>query len=142
MRFLVVTILLVAGMTVYAAEGKGDLDKLQGTWARVSEVKDGKASPEEAVKKTKLTIKGDKYTLRMGDDKRSGTLKVDASKSPATIDIMSEDGPNKGKTLQGIYKVEGDTLTYCIAPPGRERPTAFESKSGSGVMLYVNKREK
>ncbi len=133
--------LLVGGLALAAEAGK-DLDKLQGTWVRVSVVRDGKEVPADQFKNSKLTIQGDKYTLDEGKDKRSGTFKVDASKTPHTLDIISDAGPNKGKTLKGIYKIEGDTFTYCVAGPGKDRPTEFSSKEGSGHTLLVNKREK
>ena len=50
-------------------------------------------------------------------------------------------GPEKGKTYPGIVKVERDLQTVCFAPPGKQRPTAFESKPGSGNLLQVWKRK-
>jgi uncharacterized protein (TIGR03067 family) len=133
--------LLVGGLT-FAAEADKDLDKLQGTWVRVSVVRDGKEVPADDLKNIRLTIKGDKYTLDEGKEKRSGTFKLDASKAPRRLDIVSDAGPNKGKTLKAIYKIEGDTFTYCVAGPGKDRPTEFSSKEGSGHTLLVNKHEK
>ena len=60
----------------------------------------------------------------------------------ATIDLVPGKGRYEGKTLPGIYKLEGDTLTIAFAEPGKDRPTAFESKAGSGVVLVVHKRAK
>ena len=50
--------------------------------------------------------------------------------------------PAKGVTLKGIYKFEGETLTICYSGIGKERPTEFASKAGSGAMLFVQKKEK
>jgi uncharacterized protein (TIGR03067 family) len=133
--------LLVAGLAL-AEEGGKDLKQLQGTWVRASEEKNGQKTPVAELKNTRLTLKGDQYTLDDGKQKRTGTFKLDESKTPKTLDIVSGEGPNKGKTLKAIYKIEGDTFTYCVAPPDQDRPTEFSGKAGSGHTLLVNKREK
>lgn len=38
--------------------------------------------------------------------------------------------------------MEGETLTIAFAMPGKDRPTAFESKAGGGVVLVVHKKVK
>ena len=48
----------------------------------------------------------------------------------------------KGKTTLSIYEIEGDTLKICSVEPGKDRPTEFSSKPGSGHFLRVFKREK
>jgi uncharacterized protein (TIGR03067 family) len=141
MRWASLLLVLSAGL-VFAAEGGKDLDKLQGTWNRESGEVDGKPAPAEEIRNGKLTISGDKYTLTIGEQKRSGTLKLDEKKTPKTIDIISAEGPNKGKALLGIYELKGDTFRYCLARPGKDRPTEFSAEAGSGHMLYVNKRSK
>jgi uncharacterized protein (TIGR03067 family) len=136
--------LIHLGMTVawvyLAASDGGDLDRLQGTWKRVSVISDGKDYPEAAAKQ-QLIIKGDSYTIKaQGQNDQEGTLKLDPAREPKQLDIMPSTGPNQGKILKGIYKLEGDRFTTCIAPPGKDRPTEFASKPGSGHGLFVNER--
>jgi uncharacterized protein (TIGR03067 family) len=140
-RIALVVVALFAGF-VFAGEGKTDLDKIQGTWVRASVERDGKPASADELKNTRLTLKGDKYTLDDGKEKRTGTFKLDATKTPKTLDIIADSGPNKGKTLKAIYKIEDDTFTYCVAGPDKDRPTEFSGKEGSGHTLLVNKREK
>ncbi len=146
MRPVVATLIVLALGLVTAAQGPAssdkDLNKLQGSWKRAAAETDGKKVSAEELQKTTLTIKGDEYILKTGDQTRKGHIKLDATKKPKQIDIISDAGPNKGKKLLGIYELEGDTFRYCVAQPGKDRPTEFASRPGSGVGLYVNKREK
>src|SRR5262249_32772913 len=117
--------------------------ELQGKWLPVSITVDGKTADQDEIKDRSMVVKGSKATA-MYKDKERGTasLKVDRSKTPAHIDTTYEDGPAKGTALKGIYKIEGDTLTICYGGIAMERPTEFESKPGSGTMLFVQKRAK
>jgi hypothetical protein len=55
------------------------------------------------------------------------------------VDVLITDGPLKGKTRLGIYKIEGDRETVCLAQPSRPRPNRFDSKQGA---IHVWKRVK
>jgi uncharacterized protein (TIGR02246 family) len=125
-----------------------DLKALQGTWVTLKLVSDGKVEvdlnepPTEGPFST-LTYNGHKWVLKLGDaELASGTSKVDSSKTPKHIDLTHESGPQKGRTVLGIYNLVGDEYTACIAAPGKERPSEFSSKEGSGQRLVVSKREK
>ena len=121
---------------------KKELARFDGTWGFVSIEVEGMKVPEEEVKKSgKLVIKGGKFTLKEGDSTYEGTFKVDLSKKPKQIDVTFTEGPDKGKTFLGIYEVEGDTYKNCIGMAGKDRPTEFTSKPGSGHVLEVLKRE-
>jgi hypothetical protein len=41
---------------------------------------------------------------------------------------------------KAIYAIEGDRMTYCVAPPGKPRPSGFETKKGDGYTLVSLKR--
>jgi len=58
------------------------------------------------------------------------------------LDVTRSEGPRKGETVLAIYEVKGDSLRTCFAPPGRERPTGFTPKEGSGHVLRTYKRVK
>jgi uncharacterized protein (TIGR03067 family) len=68
--------------------------------------------------------------------------KLDTSRKPRTIDTEQIVGEHRGKILQGIYELNGDTLRVCLAPPGKERPTEFSARAGSGNSLAVYRRER
>jgi uncharacterized protein (TIGR03067 family) len=145
-RALVIIGVLTAGLA-FAADAKNDAtkkdeQKFNGSWKAVSVEYDGKEVPKDAVDKTSLTVKGEDYTFRRGNDVVKGTHKLDASKTPKTIDAVRSEGTDKDKPLLGIYELSDDTYKVCFAPPGGERPTEFVSKPGSKVRLIVMKREK
>jgi len=135
-------LVLAAGFLVAADDPKDELKKLEGTYTMVSGEKDGKNVAEQTIKIAKLVLKGDQHDVKIGDDTFKGTHKVDPSKKPKTIDATDTDGPFKGKTVYGIYELDGDTFKVCFAKPGEDRPKEFSTKSGTGHMLHVWKREK
>jgi uncharacterized protein (TIGR03067 family) len=145
-RALVIVGVFTAGLA-FAADAKDDATKkdeqmFNGSWKAVSAEYDGKEVPKGAVDKMTLTVKGDEFTLHRGDDVVKGTNKIDASKTPKTIDSVRSEGQGKGDTSLGIYELTDDTYKVCFGPPGGERPTEFVSKPGSKVRLIVMKREK
>jgi uncharacterized protein (TIGR03067 family) len=143
MRTCIALLLVLAlGPALRAADAKEELARFQGTWVRVAAEVDGKKQSADDLKNQTLAIKGDEYTVTIDGKPRKGTIKVDPAKSPKQLDIIPSEGPNKGKTLPGIYELDGDTLRYCLATKGGDRPTEFASAPGSGHGLFVNKREK
>src|SRR5262245_27215589 len=90
------------------AQDKRD-DKLDGKWLIVTVERDGKA--DDAFKGGVRVIAGDKYTLADKNGKATpGTFKIDPGKKPKTIEMMPAEGQYKGKTLLGIYEIDGQTL--------------------------------
>ena len=122
-----------------AADEKSPLD---GKWTVTALTRDGKAdtSLDGAVR----DHAGDKYSVTppAGSTavKVEGTAAIDAAKK--TLDMKPSSGRYKDKTLQGIFMIDGDTLTVAFSEPGKDRPTAFESKDGSGVVVAVHTRAK
>ena len=129
----------VASRQTNADEAKNELE---GTWVMVSVERDGRAIRPQT--NLKMIYTGDKFVLRAGDDVVvAGTIKLDPTKKPKTIDTTYTEGPNKGQTLKGIYEVDGDTAKFCRAgEPDQDRPTEFKTKAGSGGLFSVYKRAK
>jgi uncharacterized protein (TIGR03067 family) len=133
-------VLLVAAAEP-ADDVKAELEKFQGEWVMASGTRDGKDLPAAEAAKMTRVIKGDQFVL-MSDGKEvaKGSFKVDPTKKPKTIDVRrAEEG---AKPVLGIYELDGGTQKVCIGAPGKDRPTAFESKEGSGNLLSVWKRKK
>lgn len=144
---------LSAGVGLLVAAGdakeegvKKDLEALKGTRTVVSAERDGKKLTDEQLKGVTLTYDGaGRASVKKGDQLLfDGTIKIDPTKKPKTHDAtQTAEAENKGKTVLSIYEIEGDTLKLCSAEPaGKDRPTEFSSKPGSGHFLRVFKREK
>jgi uncharacterized protein (TIGR03067 family) len=134
-------------MAAEPAKKDSDFAKLQGTWATVSLINDGKTLVDEKNPPkgpaTRLAYEGDKWLIKVGDKTvASGIFKIDSTKSPKEIDIYDEAGKTNDKTKLGIYEIDGDTYKFCLASAGKPRPTTFASEAGSGHSLGVSKREK
>jgi uncharacterized protein (TIGR03067 family) len=146
MRYL--SVVLMAGLLVAAQtkdDPKKELDKFAGTWLVVSAEQAGAKTPEETLKplNLKLVITGDKYESKSGDTKiDAGTIAVDATKSPKTVDVMPSEGTRKGKKLLAIYEFNGDELKCCYDLEGKERPKEFTTKPGTQQLLIVYKKQK
>lgn len=125
---------------------KKDYERLTGTFQLVSGVIDGKEVPEDVRRQTKLVTTMDKFTVSAGGEagtSGAGTFKIDPTKSPKTANSLQTEGPDKGKTLLGIYEIIDDNhKRACWAPVGKPRPTAFTSEPGTGHILQVWERVK
>jgi uncharacterized protein (TIGR03067 family) len=121
---------------------KKELNTFQGTWVLVSAERDGKKTDDKGIK---LQIAGNKYSLTQESSAvigHKGTFTLDPSRTPKATEVIVTEGPDKGKTFLGIYELSADDYRVCFAGPGKERPTEFSAKSGSGNLLQVWKREK
>jgi len=115
-----------------------DLQDFQGIWQAVWLAEKGRKMTAEEVKKTRLTISGDKYTFHLVNYTFHGTIaRIDRTRNYGAIDFVAQGLKSAGKTCLGIYLLEDDELTVCVAPPDRERPTSFAPRRGSGHSLYL-----
>ena len=123
-------------------ESKG----LEGTWKFVSLKTDGQEAPKEVIEKWRWVLRGKEITC--GDpvhNETKSSFRINPTKTPKTIDITGMDEKGKGKSLRGIYRLEGQRLTVCLperkqAEEGRKRPEDFDG--GQGMSLFVLERIK
>src|SRR5262249_48646106 len=84
-RLLLLSLALLA-LPLIAAEprgaGKGDRERLQGTWYVVSMVEDGKKVPKESLKKMQLIFEGTHYALKGGKEEYRGKFTLTQDTSP------------------------------------------------------------
>ena len=120
-----------------------DVTQLQGAWSMVSGVADGYAMPDTMVRESTRVCSGDETTVTVGGQLiMKAKFTIDPSRQPKTIDYQVIDGPTKGKRHLGIYELNGDTVQFCFAAPGAERPTDFTSTPGDQRTWSVCTRRK
>jgi RNA polymerase sigma factor (sigma-70 family) len=124
-------------LEVVQAEGRPDLDKLQGDWQVVAVEQDGQVLPKDLFPFTSLRIRDDTI-LHEGGPHRPEKMHFRLyPEQPGAIDMASEG--YHGGIFNAIYSLDGDTLTICRPEEG-QRPAEFASKPGSNVLLYTAKR--
>ncbi len=106
------------------------LKALKGTWA--TENDEAKWSFDDD--KVKTSVGGNDYV--------SKATVIDAKAKPVKIDFEVKEGDQAGATAYGIYKLEGEDLTICIAVPGiTTRPTEFTAKEGETYVFKLKKKK-
>ena len=120
---------------------KKDMAQLQGEWSNISIERDGQSFP--GGKDSKRVAKGNETTVTInGQLFMKAKFTLDPSKQPKAIDYEVTGGPYTGKRQLGIYELEGDTVKFCFAIPGKDRPTEFQSRPDDGRTVSVWKRVK
>lgn len=136
---LIALVLLAVSPISYADDAaKAELKKLEGTWQLVSAVTDGKPAAEDFVAKVQVIIREGKHSVKI--DGELAVKEIPVAVDPSTDPKSTTDTLPDGQTILGIYKLEGDKLTSCVAKPGQERPKAFAAEAGSGLTLRVFRR--
>jgi uncharacterized protein (TIGR03067 family) len=130
---------------VHAGEGhdaiQREMTQLEGDWSMVFGEANGQVMPKETVKSGKRVAKDGETTITIGGRVFfKAKFTIDPTKKPKAIDYMMTEGPTKGKTHLGIYELDRDTLKFCFAAPGKDRPTEFTAKEGSQRTLSIWKR--
>ena len=139
-RFAMAGGLLVAAFAGVLFAQEKLLKELEGTYKVTALEKGGKALPKGKAESLKIAIKGDELIVTADGEEKKAKIKVDGSKTPATIDITPTDGPEKGKTFPGIVKSEKGEVTIVFTESG-DRPKEFKSE-GEALLLKMKKEEK
>ena len=142
------TVSVIAALALIGPTGaedavKKEMAQLEGEWSMVSGEANGVSLPKDTVKSGKRVAKDGETTITFGGEVYfKAKFSIDPAKKPKAIDYKMTEGPTKGKTHLGIYEVDGDTVKFCFAAPGKDRPTDFTAKEGSQQTLSVWKRAK
>lgn len=127
--------------------------KLQGRWEIVAGVNQGRELMATELAGIFVTISGNSVTTYDRDQqaKYRAVFQIDETKQPIQITMrpvvpagpLNASGESTTPTIEdasanGILKFDGPrTWLLCYALPGADRPTKFESKKGSKVLLFT-----
>jgi uncharacterized protein (TIGR03067 family) len=118
---------------------------LVGVWRQETLAAQGQLPAKQPGKTFYMFFEDGEFIQRWGKEVLYGTYTTDAEAKPGKMDmkvVNSTVAPLKGETMLCIFEVDGDTLKLCRAGGGKDRPTEFETKPGSGRVLQTFKREK
>ena len=121
---------------------KNELKRHQGIWIATSSLYDGQKVPEDVARSIKRIVTDDHVVWERNGKRFAGSkIMLDPTKDPKTIDVIPDGGRNRGEHILGIYKLERDTLTICMAGAGSPRPGEFTAEKGNGWTLQTFTRE-
>jgi uncharacterized protein (TIGR03067 family) len=118
---------------------------LNGAWVAVAAMQNGEKVSDDLVKGAKFVFDNGKFTASLGDITDSGTVSIDRSKKPNTIDWNGKDAGKKKKSNNnrfGVFELDGDTLTLGWNLVTGKRPTDLTSTAENKNFVVVYKREK
>lgn len=139
-QFAVASAVMIAAFAGVVTAQDKLLKELEGTYKVTALEKGGKAADKQKAESLKIVIKGDDLVISVEGEEKKAKIKVDGTKTPATIDITPSDGPEKGKTFPGIVKLDKGEVTIAFTEKG-DRPKDFKSE-GETLLLKMKKDEK
>jgi uncharacterized protein (TIGR03067 family) len=123
------------------------LNDLQGTWMVVTKT-GGKGPPLKEGEKRAMIIEGDKFYDSTNDRKLEiGIISLSPDKQPAEFDITPKQGENADPKIIGIYKCDGNTLTFCVEMESSKntiapRPTEFKADEVYSLLVLKKVSDK
>lgn len=120
-----------------------DLDILQGSWLQVAFEDNGVvgASDDYGAPGATTTFNQNQFEVRTmeGTLLLEGSFELDPLASPKAVDWIDAIGPERGKRLPGIYKLEMERFVFIAADPGSPRPDAFRTGPGQTMRTFIRK---
>jgi uncharacterized protein (TIGR03067 family) len=125
-------------------KASNDADLLQGSWLVTGITRRGKALDANEIADVKVVFADNKMRLLKGpgkQDERSFTFELHQAKKPKGIDLTALDGNFKGRSLPGIYELDGASLKLCLPNDEvKERPSDFAAPEGTPLILLTLKK--
>ncbi len=109
---------------------------LDGTWYVVTMTVGGQRNADVP---DQFVIAGNKLQQKVFGAPTAEAATQFPGPTPDLIDLSWQSGKQRGTRQSGILKLDGDSLQICY---GTQRPTTFESPSGSDLTSVTLKRKK
>jgi uncharacterized protein (TIGR03067 family) len=109
---------------------------IQGRWTLDRVIGEGPGKPPAGLV---LMFEKDKLSVKLGKDRvdKVHSFKIDPRKKPGHLDLVDSD---RGRSVEGIYKIEKGELFICIGERSGKRPTAFDGKVEPVLILKKQKK--
>jgi uncharacterized protein (TIGR03067 family) len=103
---------------------------IEGAWVPVAANVAGRELVVNDLRVKYLVLDAGGYSIvdRTNQIVDSGEYLVDDAASPQTMDIVGREGPNAGRTMLAIYRLDADRLTVCYDLDGKERPRDMQPR--------------
>ncbi|NNE57064.1 MAG: TIGR03067 domain-containing protein [Hellea sp.] len=113
---------------------------VDGLWKPTMAQMGGANLPKEMLETMTLDIDGTNYNVVVLGQPETGELVYYSDTDPKRMDIIGVEGPNAGKTMKAIYKLDGNKLVIAYIVVGDQYPSEFTSPAGSQQFLVEYKK--
>ncbi len=110
-----------------------DWKNWNGLWKPGKAILAGQTLPTTQLHRMRLQLNEGRFDFQLPGFAEKGKLAIvkpaayDPSVQPGELNVIIEEGPNKGKTVPAIFRFEGQKLVICYASEGKARPAEFGS---------------
>ncbi len=115
----------------------GDLEKFQGTWKGFKGAMNGNPISDDDIQAAVTTYTGNKYKAVWNGGDDEGTITLNESASPKTMDLKTAGG----NTVLAIYRFTDEGLEVCFGFDGAGRPAKFEAPQDSKFLVASYKKK-
>jgi len=117
-----------------------DLDALQGIWEQITFEVDGERLVYDAPG-VLTSFTGTRFAVHSAEGALllSGDFRLNPLTDPKSIDWIDDMGPDAGKVLPAIYKLEDDRFIFVAADEGQQRPGTILPGPGLSLRCFVRR---
>jgi uncharacterized protein (TIGR03067 family) len=108
----------------------GSASRLDGTWVPIAANVSGQELVVAELRVARFVLDHGGYQIIDRGDHvvDRGDYHIDDSVYPQTMDIVGVQGPNAGRVMHAIYKLDGDHLTVCYDLESAVRPVNMQAQ--------------
>jgi uncharacterized protein (TIGR03067 family) len=130
----------------FTPEAQKELKKLEGKW-RVAKVVGADGEIDTKDRELFFTFEGNKLEMSAGDKDTKENYDItalDPATDPRCIDLSEKRAGRPDRTVEGVFKIDGDTLRFAFAIPRgeKQRPVGFDKPTDPRIIVFTLKRVK